>query len=92
MRIGSKSSLSLLGLLASLALVLFPQTVRSQASFERSSPETRVLFEAGNYFETYWLAVSPDLNGSGGLLDPTGSGTGDIFESFDVWAFSEFSH
>ena len=47
-----------------------------------------MLFEKGNYFEVYWLAVSPDLNGSGGLLDPAGLGTGDILESYDQWAFS----
>ena len=87
MQVASKFPLSLFGLLA-IALILLPKTVLSQGSFERSSPETRVLFEDGNYFETYWLAVSPDLNGAGGLLDPAGLGTGDIFESFDVWAFS----
>ena len=87
MQVATKFSVSLFGLFA-LALILLPKTVLSQGSFERSSPETRVLFEDGNYFETYWLAVSPDLNGAGGLLDPAGLGTGDIFESFDVWAFS----
>lgn len=87
MRTAPKSLLPFLWLLA-ITSILFPKTVFSQGSFERGAPETRVLFEEGNYFETYWLAVSPDLNGSGGLLDPTNSGTGDILESFDQWAFS----
>lgn len=82
-----KSPLFILGLIAA-ALINFSDLALSQGSFERGTPETRVLFEEGNYFETYWLAVSPDLNGAGGLLDPTGLGTGDILESFDQWSFS----
>jgi hypothetical protein len=71
-----------------IASLILQTPVLSQGAFERSTPETRVLFEEGNYFELYWLAVSPDNNGSGGLLDPTGLGTGDVLNSYDQWAFS----
>lgn len=67
--------------------VIFSKTVFSQGAFERGGPETRILFEEGNYFETSWFATSPDLTGAGGLLDPAGLGTGDVLESFDQWAF-----
>ena len=80
--------LTLRALLLVTIFLFFPVKVFGQGAFERGAPETRVLFEKGNYFETYWLAVSPDLNGSGGVLDPTNSGTGDLLESFDQWAFA----
>lgn len=75
-------------MLLTIAGAFCSKSVIAQGSFERASPDTRVLFEEGNYFETYWLAISPDLTGTGGLLDPTGSGTGDLLESYDQWAFS----
>jgi len=81
-------SLLIVTLLLVISDISFLKTVHSQGSFERGFPETRVLFEKGNYLEASWAAVSPDLNGSGGLLDPAGLGTGDIFESYDQWAFS----
>ncbi len=87
MRINTRSVLSL-ALLCSSAGVFFPSPVFSQGAFERGAPETRVLFEEGNYFEIDWVAVSPDQSGSGGLLDPLGLGTGDVLESYDQWAFS----
>lgn len=87
MRINTKSVLAL-ALLFSCAGAFFSSPVFSQGAFERSTPETRVLFEQGNYFEIDWLAISPDLNGSGGLFDPLGLGTGDVLDSFDQWAFS----
>ena len=74
--------------LALTGVIALSSTSLSQGTLERNLPETRVLFEDGNYFEMAWSAVSPDLNGSGGLLDPAGLGTGDILESFDLWAFS----
>ena len=46
------------------------------------------ILNTGNYFELAWAAVSPDLNGSRGLLDPAGLGTCDILESFDVGVVS----
>lgn len=60
----------------------------AQGGLDRMSPETRVLFEEGRYFEMSWAAVSPDLNGAGGLFDPANQGTGDILESYDQWGFA----
>lgn len=59
----------------------------AQGGLDRMAPETRILFEEGRYFEVSWAAVSPDLNGSGGLFDPANQGTGDILESYDQWGF-----
>ena len=88
MQINSKPSLALT-LILIVASFFLPTVAYGQGgALERATPETRILFEEGTYFETSWLAISPDLNGSGGLLDPTGQGTGDILESFDQWAFS----
>ncbi len=52
------------------------------------APSTRALFQEGNYFEMSYAHVSPDLEGSGGLLDPGGFGTGDVLESYSQWGFA----
>jgi long-subunit fatty acid transport protein len=74
--------------LALLAAVLcFCNATFAQGGLDRMAPETRLMFEEGRYFEMSWAAVSPDLNGSGGLFDPANQGTGDILESYDQWGF-----
>ena len=60
----------------------------AQGGLDRMAPEIRTLFEEGNYFEMSWAAVSPRLEGEGGLLEPAGLGTGNILESYDQWGFA----
>ena len=55
---------------------------------ERQAPDTRFLFQEGKYLEVSWMNVSPDLNGSGGLLDPAALGTGDILDRYDNFRFA----
>lgn len=68
-------------LLAGTALVALPSFAFA-AGIERNAPATRVLFEEGRYLELSFSSVSPDLSGTGGLLDPTNAGTGDLFETY----------
>ena len=70
-----------------LAFSLNCKHAAAQGGLDRLTPETRILFQEGRYFEMSWAAVSPDLNGSGGLFDPANQGTGDILESYDQWGF-----
>ena len=70
--------------MAATALVTLP-SIALAAGIERNAPSTRVLFEDGRYIEFSFSSVSPDLNGTGGLLDPTNGGTGDLFERFSTF-------
>jgi long-subunit fatty acid transport protein len=67
--------------LATTALITIP-TLVAAGGIERSPPSTRVLFEEGRYVELSFSLVGPDVDGTGGLLDPTGSGTGELLEGF----------
>ncbi len=73
--------------LATSAVALMAGTCAFAAGIERNAPSTRILFEEGRYLEFSFSHVSPDLSGTGGLLDPLGAGTGDIFESYATLGF-----
>lgn len=77
------SRLFLMGGAATLALA----SGAFGAGIERTAPSTGILFEEGSYIEFGFSAVHPDLSGKGGLLDPTGSGTGDIFRRYTTLSF-----
>lgn len=62
--------------------------VSAQGGLDRMAPDTRAVFEDGNYFEVSWAAVSPRLQGTGGAFDPLELGTGNILESYDQWGFA----
>ncbi|MEM9975727.1 MAG: outer membrane protein transport protein [Pseudomonadota bacterium] len=68
-------------LLASTALAM-STSFAFAAGIERNAPSSRVLFEEGRYLEFSFSSVDPDLEGTGGLLDPLSQGTGDLFESY----------
>lgn len=68
-------------------LALEPQVLRA-SGLQRMAPNTRALFEEGTYLEISWANVSPDLSGSGGLLEPAGLGTGDLLEQYNMYGFA----
>lgn len=71
-----------------LILVASQAPIAIGGGIERAVPTTRALFEEGRYLELSWFNVAPELSGRGGLLDPTGAGSGDLLQTYDLFTLA----